>query len=148
MHSLFCSPMYRSWPSCSQKEPGARGVPHTLPRFGSLSTVCLPWGTGLPLRKSKASLSGVWAMRKGGPQCTYLESTRCAFEWLSVSRVGLPVDCQYPASGLLWRGRWGLSPGPGVPVWVRSCVWLPVSSSCSHSLLALTDLPHGAFPLM
>lgn len=64
---------------CSGKEPGDRDVSSplcpALGGFGSLFTVCLPWVAGLPLRKSKASLSGTWAIRKEGPQRTYLQST-------------------------------------------------------------------------
>lgn len=75
------------------------GVPFpALSGFGSLFTVCLPWVTGLHLRKSKTSLSGAWAIRKGAPAVYsphgVLLNGSVFQEWVCLLIINIPhLDC-------------------------------------------------------
>jgi hypothetical protein len=113
----FFSCMYREQYPCSQEELGALDVGHELSPplsgFGTLFTVCLPWVTGLLLRKSKASLRGAWAIRKGDPQravCFWV--ARCFHEWVWLLTISiLHLDCYMEAVGA-YRS---------LPSWNRRC---------------------------
>lgn len=101
-----------------------------------------------PQEEQGVSQGSMGDQKRGPTACSVLLSGSV------FSRVGLAVNYQHPASGLLHGGCRSL-PEPTVLeqevlAWLHSCIWLPVSFSCSHSSLPLTapPLPHQTFPFL